>query len=839
MAKFNSDLTAGTLESTNDAHPLLRQTEDILLHRHRLLLSTINDPISFVDRHYIYRTVNDAYMKIFKRPREEIIGHSVADLLGEEVFEKKVKHHIDRALLGEKIDYENWFDYPQWGRRYVIMRYYPFIETDGTISGIAVTAQDITTHKLTEEALRRTSRELAIRERIDHIFLTAPNDEIRTNILEAVLAVTDSTCGMLGLIDSDANMVYTSMKKTRKDRYQIIAKDCLFRPHELDLLRQAIPLAARTFCSDTPPLLEQYIPATSRFMMTRIMSHGHIIGFLLMTGKDSAYGEHDTRLLEMINNNLSPITRIWLRRIREEKERKAAEAALRRAHEELELTVEKRTLELMQTNEHLENEIEERRQAEKARRASEDEYRSLFENLQEVFYRTDSSGRVTIISPYIEKITGYTPDEFIGKRIGDFYVTPQERDKLWQSLLDNEYVENYEVLLKRRNGTSVWLSANARLFKNGAGEVLGLEGTARDISERKEMEEELRHREEMLRAQYLSIPIPTYTWRKQGEDFILVDFNKASEDFTSGHISHYVGRRAQDLYRTRHDIIYDFKRCFRMRSSIKRDTPYRMFTTEEEKHITLTCAYVPPDMVMVHMEDITQSKLAQEKLKRSEKNLRLLSSQLLTAKEEERKRIAQDLHDSIGQHLTTIKFNTENALCQMERRDGPITLHCLKITIPIIQRTIVEVRRISMDLRPPTLDDLGIVATISWFCREFQNVYTDISIHQNIEVEEQEIPEDLKTTIFRILQEAFNNIAKHSRATIVTLTLRRTADLIELKIRDNGTGFNVREKTMNEENPTGIGLASMEERAELSGGIFSLQSKPNVGTTITSSWHIC
>jgi signal transduction histidine kinase len=137
-----------------------------------------------------------------------------------------------------------------------------------------------------------------------------------------------------------------------------------------------------------------------------------------------------------------------------------------------------------------------------------------------------------------------------------------------------------------------------------------------------------------------------------------------------------------------------------------------------------------------------------------------------------------------------------------------------------------------MDLRPSTLDDLGIVATIGWFCREFQKIYSTIHIEKQLDVQENEIAARLKTVIYRILQEAMNNIAKHSKADFMHLFLKKKDGRIELMIRDNGAGFDL------ENSKRGFGLDSMRERTELSGGTFTTESTPGSGTTIWAIWPI-
>jgi signal transduction histidine kinase len=154
----------------------------------------------------------------------------------------------------------------------------------------------------------------------------------------------------------------------------------------------------------------------------------------------------------------------------------------------------------------------------------------------------------------------------------------------------------------------------------------------------------------------------------------------------------------------------------------------------------------------------------------------------------------------------------------------------------MIQEATAEVRRIEKTLRPPLLDNLGILPTINWFCREFQSVFEGIRIEQEIAVSENDVPESLKIVIFRIVQEALNNIGKHSKADMVRLRLARTDARIELLIEDNGRGFTLEEVSSMGGSARGLGLVSMKERAALSGGICSIDSVKGRGTTVRATW---
>jgi PAS domain S-box-containing protein len=222
-------------------------------------------------------------------------------------------------------------------------------------------------------------------------------------------------------------------------------------------------------------------------------------------------------------------------------------------------------------------------------------------------------------------------------------------------------------------------------------------------------------------------------------------------------------------------------------------------------------------------------------LAKANETLRDLSARLLSAQEEERKRIARELHDTIGSCLNGIKFRVEMALQQLGKT-ADIAAESLSAIIPVIQEGIEECRRMQQDLRPSMLDDLGLLTTLSWFCRRHQTIYTGTKVELEQALEERDIPDSLKVVIFRVTQEGMNNIAKHSQANLVHLSLRKMDGRIELVLEDNGQGFDLKKVFASESTKRGLGLTSMRERTELSGGSFVIKSAEGKGTTIRVSW---
>jgi signal transduction histidine kinase len=229
--------------------------------------------------------------------------------------------------------------------------------------------------------------------------------------------------------------------------------------------------------------------------------------------------------------------------------------------------------------------------------------------------------------------------------------------------------------------------------------------------------------------------------------------------------------------------------------------------------------------------EIEEHQKTEIALRQSEEQLRELSRKILDAQENERKRVAQEIHDSIGGSLAAIKFALEEKLESMGQNPSPEGISLEKI-ISHVDEAIDESRRISVNLRPSLLDDLGLLATLSWFCREFGKLYPDIQIEKQLEVDEDEIPEMLKVVIYRVLQEAMNNVAKHSDAKRVRLHLVKRHDRIELEVADNGCGFDLVEKFSEKLTAGGFGLSGMRDRTFLCDGRFEIASEKGTGTTI-------
>jgi PAS domain S-box-containing protein len=223
------------------------------------------------------------------------------------------------------------------------------------------------------------------------------------------------------------------------------------------------------------------------------------------------------------------------------------------------------------------------------------------------------------------------------------------------------------------------------------------------------------------------------------------------------------------------------------------------------------------------------------KLKQAENAMRELSSRVVTAQELERKHVSQDLHDTIGGKLTAVKYILEKILSEIHQ-ESDIIKDSVKDVISIVHDTIDETQRIYRNLHPLILDDLGLCAALRSLCRETMEVYSNITIKSHFEISEEKVPDSLKTLIYRILQEALNNISKHSQADEVEVSLSQMQNKIKLIVADNGKGFDVDGVIKDESQKRGMGLDSIQERTKLFNGILDIRSAPGKGTIIRATW---
>lgn len=227
--------------------------------------------------------------------------------------------------------------------------------------------------------------------------------------------------------------------------------------------------------------------------------------------------------------------------------------------------------------------------------------------------------------------------------------------------------------------------------------------------------------------------------------------------------------------------------------------------------------------------DITARRHAEEGLRDSEQKLRSLTAQLLTAQENERKRLAAELHDELGHALLTLKLKLESLAEQLQPQQVSLKIEISKI-LRFISETIGEVRRLYLDLSPGDLEDLGLTAALGSMIEDFGALQEKIKWEVKIDNLDDLFPLSVQTAIYRVVQESLTNIGKHAFPSHVSLEIHRGEEYVSFVIDDDGRGFD-RRKIFTEKNT--LGLLSMEERVKILGGSFELLSHENRGTRIS------
>ena len=230
--------------------------------------------------------------------------------------------------------------------------------------------------------------------------------------------------------------------------------------------------------------------------------------------------------------------------------------------------------------------------------------------------------------------------------------------------------------------------------------------------------------------------------------------------------------------------------------------------------------------------EIEERKRVEQQLRESRQELRMMSRRTLEALEADKQAVAKELHDSIGASLAAIKFSLEDRLSTMKSVPREDTVSLEKI-VSYLMYTIKETKRISASLRPTTLDDLGLMATIDWFCREFSTFYKQIRVIQDVAIDESDLSDAMKIVIYRILQESMNNSAKHANPSQIHFRMNRRDGGIRMTIKDDGCGFEPNSRLFASDPLSGHGIQGMRERAEICGGRFEIESSQGGGTRIT------
>jgi PAS domain S-box-containing protein len=467
---------------------------------------------------------------------------------------------------------------------------------------------------------------------------------------------------------------------------------------------------------------------------------------------------------------------------------------------------------------------------------SEERYRSLVETAPDVIFSLSIvDGTITSLNPIFEKITGWSRAEWLGKSFMDI-IHPDDISipkEIFQQVSSGKITPPFELRILTKSGEyRVVEFIIEPEIKNG--KVFGIFGFARDISERKRMEESLRESEGKLSAMLESIGDHMSMMDKD------LDIIWANETAKKAFGNDIIGKKCYEVYHRRREPCEPYPcltlKAFQDGKVHEHDTQVidkdgKIIYFHCIANVSLRDKEGKPTGVIEISRDITKQVQARKALLESEKKLRSLSSQLLSAQERERQRISKELHDELGQALTVLKLQLRSIEKKL-RKDQIALRGDFEETLHFIDGVIENVRRLSRDLSPSILEDLGLRAALQWMIDNFTKHY---NIKSSVDMAKIDsfFSQEEQILIFRIFQESLTNIVKHAQANHLSIIIRQQEGKVSFVVEDDGNGFDVNLIRASDVTEKGLGLAAMEERTHMLGGSLNIWSQEKEGTRIT------
>ena len=505
----------------------------------------------------------------------------------------------------------------------------------------------------------------------------------------------------------------------------------------------------------------------------------------------------------------------------------------------------------------------------------EKKFRRIFEGSHDMIYTSSLSGSILDVNQAAVDMLGYQSKETLmemGSAKG-FYRRAQDREKFIELMNRKGFVKDHEVEFKRQDGTPIHVLISSRRYEDPETDDVEYEGIIKDITRRKQTEEEVweRNRElSILNSLAVSLNDVTdldqllkFTLKnvlnvlrlKNGAIFLIdPEKKKALLKAKSGLPNPSNGLKQEiifkdallkkrlieeDTYLAPKPTFPSFQVCYRLRSG--KPVPWLscFLITFKGKAVGFFGLNIPTERVLnrheIHMIGslgnflggaIENTKLI-ETIRQHRQDLRQLTEKLFQSQEEERRRIARELHDEAGQSLTAIKLGLD----RLEEKHSPNDRR-LKDDIDeirkLIKRTSSEIRRLSYHLHPTLLVDLGLEPALNLYFKEIQK-HSGLDIEFNMVGFNDRLDSDMETVFYRFSQETLNNALKHSGAEVFQLSIIKSYPRIIFLAEDDGIGFDTQ---IVGKDKRSLGLLGMRERASLLGGTFQLRSNPGTGTRI-------
>ena len=471
--------------------------------------------------------------------------------------------------------------------------------------------------------------------------------------------------------------------------------------------------------------------------------------------------------------------------------------------------------------EHL-RDITERMNTQEDLRKSEVRYRALSEATFEAIFISEK-GICLDVNQRATELFGYDYNELIGI-FGTDVIAPESKELVEQNMLSG-YEKPYEAVAQKKDGTKFYVEIRGKMmrYKNRDVRIT----VVRDINEQKRAAEALRKSEKCYRDLFNSIPVGLYRTTPDGS---ILDVNPTMLEILgypdqntlleTKSLETYIDpdERKQILHQLEEKgFVHDFM------VQLRRHDGRRIWVSI---NTTVVC---DSDNQMTYYEgamvDISDRKEAEERIHK-------LSHQLMQAQEDERQLISRELHDTVAQDLSAAKMACDLIHNELLNERLPKAQRLQEIA-GALQKTIMGVRNMAYDLRPPGLEEMGLAETIYHFCEDFTQMWTVPVDFQSAGLKNLKLDYGSQINLYRLVQEGLTNIRKHAAASRVTVKLAAAFPNIFLRIEDNGRGFDMQKRAAAAGQEKRMGLRSMQERVKLMNGEMKMQSKPGQGTKVS------
>jgi hypothetical protein len=454
---------------------------------------------------------------------------------------------------------------------------------------------------------------------------------------------------------------------------------------------------------------------------------------------------------------------------------------------------------------------------------------SVFEILPDMVFVVDREERILFVNHVTAKVVGCRADLFLGRKQSEFF-TPELGAR--HSAAIQQVFGSGETLITEnqqdRQLPAVWIDTRLVPLRSPSGDIVAVVGIVRDVSERRNALDALALREAYLRGMLDNFPYLVWFKNTQGKFQIVNQTFAAAAGKASP--ADLLGLDDFDLWPPELATRYAADDSQVMQTHEKKLVEEEIRIHGENRWVeTFKSPVFDADGKLIgttgFARDITLRRQLQDEQRRSREQLRALAAHVESVREQERVRIAREIHDELGQSLTCMGMDLGFLDKQIDP-DNKEAAARVAALVELVKDTIRCVRRISSELRPSILDDLGLGAAIEWLAHDFEG---RTQIGCSVEVpEDLSLPVDLATPLFRVCQEALTNVTRHASASHVRIQLTCMDSEIALVVNDDGRGITDEEIKRH----GSLGLLGMKERVSILGGTLDVQGRAGEGTTV-------